>query len=313
MSKKMLAAGYFGYGNFGDELILDIFRQRLKNFEIAVLPKMAKHPAKTLFYILSSDAVVFPGGSVFQDETSIGNVLFWCYVVLAARISGKPVFLLDQGFELKKKLSVFLVKTILKNASMISTRDKSSLKLLRKLGLNPVESADAAFRAEIPREKPNYPPKKIGIIPRGNFAQWEKILSKIPKKFPGSDFEIAAVSPQDKKIAEKISKKISNGEKIKKIRRLDEMSRFLKNTDLLIAAPFHAVLCAAASGTPFIAVGYSAKIEKFLAETGLENRLAERMPEDLKLLYKKPLNPNFYRMLEESSFQIFLNLLQNRK
>ena len=311
--KKIFAAGYFGYGNFGDDLILSIFAKRTKKlFKVNTIPKMKLNPIKTLWRIFLSDAVVFPGGSVFQDETSVRNVFFWSFLIFIANIFGKPIFLLDQGFELKKKISVLLVKFSLKKAAMISTRERYSLSFLQKLGLNPIESADEAFHEEINRtKKPEYPPKKIGIIPRGNFKEWEKILLKIVDKFPQAKFKIAKLSPVDKTISEKIAGDFGNIQPIF-IKTLDDMKNFLNASDLIVAAPFHAIICALISGTPFLAVNYSSKIEKFLSENGLKERLIEGNAEIPRKFQKDFPGITNSRIVEESSFQIFLNLLKHK-
>ena len=89
---KFLLAGYFGFGNFGDEAILkyavDILRYYYKESEIKIItqsPYLAKKQyglkgiyrfdiKQVLFSIKECDFLIFPGGSILQDITSVKSI-----------------------------------------------------------------------------------------------------------------------------------------------------------------------------------------------------------------------------------------------
>ena len=96
---KFLLAGYFGFGNFGDEAILkyaiDILRYYYKNSEITILTQNTLYAKKILgvngIYrfdmknvikgIKNCDYLIFPGGSVLQDVTSVKSILYYLLLV----------------------------------------------------------------------------------------------------------------------------------------------------------------------------------------------------------------------------------------
>ena len=91
---KFLLAGYFGFGNFGDEAILkyavDVLRFYYKDAQIEIItqsPYLAKKnlnaqgvyrfDSKALIKAIKScDYLIFPGGSVLQDVTSLKSILY---------------------------------------------------------------------------------------------------------------------------------------------------------------------------------------------------------------------------------------------
>jgi len=306
---KIFAAGFFGYGNFGDELILKIFKERVPaEFIVSHVRRMVRRPVQTFLCILRADCLVFPGGSVFQDETSVGSALFYCCLLLTAQIFKKRVFLLDQGFEIKNPFLKYLLSCILKNASMISARDEASFHALKKLGLKPLRSADSVFQIQTDRRKVRFPPEKIRIIPRGAYGIWEKIIHQTKEKWPRASYEIAVMSADDLPLARKISER--NRIRQTKILRIRNINEITESADLLILAPYHSVLCAFTGGVPFIAVPYSAKIKNFLLENNLKENIFTSNIND-NIFKKTSAAGNYCKIAEESSFQIFLNLLKS--
>lgn len=305
MLKSILAVGYFGYNNFGDELILSIFTERLVDYKIRVVKKMAFHPIKALIEILKSDAVVFPGGSVFQDETSLRSLLFYSTVIIVASCTGKPVYLLDQGFEIQRRFSRILLSQILRMASLISVRDESSAQILQSIGLNPLKSADCAFSINDMKTRTLAPPKTIGIIPRGKLSVWKKILVDCENQYKAPEYVFAVLSRKDIKTAEKLA----GNKKIEVINTLGQLRLFFKKCDHLVLGPYHAVLLAYAGGAKFIAHDYSKKIKNFLRDKHLEKKIYRRGG---GLAFEVEETGNSYSecITEEAAFQIFVNLLK---
>lgn len=310
-AKKIFAAGYFGYGNFGDEIILEIFKKRVpREFSVSYVRKMVRRPLQTLLGILQADCLAFPGGSVFQDETSPWSALFYSCLIWAAQALKKPVFLLNQGFEIKNQTLKKFLSSTLKNASMISTRDEASFRTLKNLGLNPLRSADSVFQVQIDRKEVQVPPEKIGIIPRGNYEIWKKIIRLTKEKWPRATYKIAVMSHGDLTLARKISEKNHlDLSEILHFTCIKEITEFLETADLLLLAPYHSVLFAVLSNIPFMAVPYSIKIENFLRENNLKENIFISEIDDA--VFKKKVIPiTHYRIAEETSFQFFLNLLK---
>ncbi|PKM99854.1 MAG: hypothetical protein CVU78_04175 [Elusimicrobia bacterium HGW-Elusimicrobia-2] len=296
MTKTIFAAGYFGYGNFGDELIRDIFTSRMSAWNIAYIPRMKTKPLSAFISIVKSDAVVFPGGSVFQDETSTLSLFVYASVIFAAALLSKPVFLLDSGFEVRKPLNKALLRLALKLTAFISVRDTASFELLRAMGLSPFKSADCAFSLKNFPCRQLVPPETIGVIPRRKTGEVKEAISLCQKKWPGAKFKFAVFSPGDMPSARRLA---GGGEPVL-IKDMPGVGKFFAGCDFFILTPYHSLLLAAVSGADFTAVTYSAKTANFMKDMDKLSSTNKRNRSELP------------RIAEECAFQIFLNLLKDK-
>ncbi|MBU2528619.1 MAG: polysaccharide pyruvyl transferase family protein [Candidatus Omnitrophota bacterium] len=296
MTKKIFAAGYFGYGNFGDELIRDIFISRMSAWSISSIPRMKTKPLSVFLSIAKSDAVVFPGGSVFQDETSTLSLFFYACVIFASALLSKPVFLLDSGFEVRKPLNKAILRMALKLTAFISVRDSASFELLRALGLNPFKSADCACSLKNFPCRHLVPPKTIGVIPRRKTGEVKEAISLCQKKWPGAKFKFAVLSPGDMPSA----RYLAGGGGGVLIKDMAGAEKFFAGCDFFILTPFHSLVLATVSGADFTAVTYSDKTANFMKDMDKLSSPNKRNRAELP------------RIAEECAFQIFLNLLKDK-
>ncbi|MBA3065024.1 polysaccharide pyruvyl transferase family protein [bacterium] len=311
MTKRIFAAGYFGYGNFGDELILDIFNLRMSGWRVTRVKRMKTKPFAALMAIINSDAVVFPGGSIFQDETSSLSLFFYAAVIFAAALAGKPVFLLDSGLEVKKPLNKVILRMALKLAAFVSVRDSASFALARTLGIKPLKSADCAFSLENIVSRGLFPPKTIGVIPRGNGIRgtFQKAIELCGKKYPEAEFKFAVLSGKDLPLAKELGR--VRGLQPLIIKNRNHMEKFFGECDFFILAPFHALVIGASSGAKFAAIAYSVKVTNFLTDMGMESCIFPG-DESMNFLENGKNQARRMRIAEECAFQIFLNLLKDK-
>src|SRR5688572_18301017 len=163
MAVHLLLAGYFGSGNLGDDAMLLGFVHSLgEGFEITVLsggpeetfrnyglrsvPKMDMKEVDQA--IKKCDALVFPGGSIFQDVTSLRSVAYYSQLVKKAKSARKRVFLLGQGVgPLNRFLGKRMAASAFNAADVIAVRDPGSAISLKNLGVkgNIRLTADPAF------------------------------------------------------------------------------------------------------------------------------------------------------------------------
>ncbi|RYI07421.1 MAG: hypothetical protein EON48_14545, partial [Acetobacteraceae bacterium] len=161
---RILLAGYLGSGNLGDDAIMAAFAETIGRYGVECsalsgnpeetyrLHHVAGVPRKDMAAvekaIQAHDALVFPGGSIFQDVTSVRSVAYYAKLVEMAKKAKKRVYLVGQGvgpvnsfFGKRWTLQAF------RSADGVAVRDPQSLEALRTLGLKtPVRTtADTAF------------------------------------------------------------------------------------------------------------------------------------------------------------------------
>ena len=143
---KAAILGYYGFGNLGDELLLQaciniLGRHGISREEIIVL---SNNPMETsnnfhvdscnrwrirevIHAFMMSDSLVLGGGGLFQDVTSVKSCIWYWGIVRLAKFLGCKIIALGQSFgPLKSKLSLMLTRNALNSCSVIHVRDEPS-------------------------------------------------------------------------------------------------------------------------------------------------------------------------------------------
>ncbi len=175
--KRFLVAGYYGFGNAGDEAILAALlaelRARLPNVRVTVLsggPERTRslHGVEALSYLdvnalkeaaASADVFVTGGGGLFADYWPVGQedlfsqrhfgVLYYAMLPLLSRALGKRSAIVGAGVgPLTSDDGRSLTRLAFSECDRVAVRDRESLAVLESLGA-PTErvavTADLAF------------------------------------------------------------------------------------------------------------------------------------------------------------------------
>lgn len=295
----LLLAGHFGCGNLGDDAIMLGFVEQIgREFDITV---MSGAPEETFrHYGLRSinrkdasafvqelertDALVFPGGSIFQDVTSVRSVGYYAGLIRRAKKQGKKVFLVGQGIgPLTRFFGRRAAASALNMAEIIVVRDPQSPTTLKELGVKvPIRvAADPAFLLPVPKESEDGgfkvgDRKTVGIAPRptgelnktqvqvfGDFARMlyqnncVPVLIEMDHKFDGP-------------LIVEIGK--AQGGKVPDIRKMNtpmQVQGRLQRMDAVVAVRLHAGILATTVGVPTLMVAYDPKVTAFAKMLGI--------------------------------------------
>jgi polysaccharide pyruvyl transferase CsaB len=295
LSAKLLLAGYFGCGNLGDDAILMGLSQGLKDEDVEMV-LLSGSPDETYrqYGIRSAprkdikvideeikrcDVLVFPGGSIFQDVTSVKSPAYYSTLVTKAKKAGKRVVFLAQGVG---PLTSFFGKrfavTAFKAADDIVVRDPGSLQTLRDLGIKtPVQvAADLAFLMPPPIERPDSQSfavgnmKTVGIAPRP-FGKHTKTIIQLFGDLARMLYQsgqmpvlIEMDHNDDRNLIAEIGK--TQGGKVPDIRKLQtpmQVQERMARMDAVIAMRLHAGILATTVGVPSFMVSYDPKVAAF--------------------------------------------------
>ncbi len=191
---KLLIAGYHGFGNCGDEAILQAMVTNIRalpiDLEITALsnkPDFTKTEYNVnsvqrfslfavLGAILKSDVVLSGGGTLLQDGTSTRSLLYYLSIIKTAKLFGKRVMVYANGIgPVNGARNRRLVKKVLSSVDVITLREKLSEADLRSIGVTrddvtvtadpaftlksvSAENAESIFKAE------NIPLNKGGMV-----------------------------------------------------------------------------------------------------------------------------------------------------
>lgn len=190
-TKIILVVGYFGDGNFGDELLLDTLLKKLRSIK-GVMPIVAafnnevevakKHNVVTVSlqdkYAVAQatalcDAVIVGPGGLIDDSAEVDPVGFfeargtysYLYPIMLAQMNGKKTYTLGLGVKEFSKLEAQRTVNMLFNRmDWIGVRDEYSANVLRNSDISDVKSfADMAFTYDGVRYANHQKNKVLGI------------------------------------------------------------------------------------------------------------------------------------------------------
>jgi polysaccharide pyruvyl transferase CsaB len=198
MERRVLVAGYYGFGNTGDEAILAALvaalRARRPSDRLVVASgdpgqTRQRHGVDSVFWrdplalseeVRRSDLVVIGGGGLFQDYAGIerdtlltprhGGVTYYAGPAVLAAVSKTPYVLHGLGFgPLETEEARRIVRAVAGGAARISVRDAASRALLEDLGIDGARvevAADPAFLLAAEHVRPEDVLIGMGIEPR---------------------------------------------------------------------------------------------------------------------------------------------------
>ena len=109
---RPLLCGYYGEHNLGDDALLEALIEQLpKHWQPLItahdqsqvqaryqLPTVQRRGLATVLRALGRcDGLVLGGGSLLQDSTSLGSLIYYSCLIISARLQRKPVLLWGQG------------------------------------------------------------------------------------------------------------------------------------------------------------------------------------------------------------------------
>jgi polysaccharide pyruvyl transferase CsaB len=151
---RILVLGYYGFGNFGDELILSAVQDELASvnceavfavnqpgqYPSPVCPRhvlVDRHDLRAMrAAIRACDHVMLGGGGLIQDATSWRSSLYYLGIPLVASICKKGLISYAQGVgPVRRRWIRRLVSTVFGRMILIDVRDEASRDLLLACGI----------------------------------------------------------------------------------------------------------------------------------------------------------------------------------
>lgn len=150
----VVMSGYYGFGNAGDEAILQSIHQNIETCGDTSITVLSNDPEDTkrrygyhavnrfgLFPVIKSlkncDALVSGGGSLLQDHTSTRSLIYYLMIIYLTQLMGKKVMIYANGIgPVRKNINRRLVRHIVGRADVISLRDDASAQELKSMGID---------------------------------------------------------------------------------------------------------------------------------------------------------------------------------
>lgn len=341
-TKKILISGYYGFDNFGDDAILQVLAESLKeideNFEVTAI---SNNPEKIkqnygidsvkrfdfkliISKMLKTDLFISGGGSLLQDVTSFKSLLYYLFLIFIAIFFGKKVYIYAQGIgPINNKWGRILTGFALKRVAVVTVRDKKSQDFLSDLGVNSVLTGDPVWGINIPeKDEPLLEKSRVNVgiqLRSWSTLSSDKIASIIKALntcFDVNNTNFILISLQDSldlettKELEFLMKTINPEMHTNLVSDLsvNNAINLISSLDYLVAMRFHAVMVSLKAKVPTMAISYDPKVEILSKEFDIPYIKLDDFNQE-KLYY------NLSKMLNDKDTQIerIINILSKKE
>lgn len=287
---KVVHSGYIGSNNAGDEILLRSLLSLLDTMDPDLdVVTLSKNPTETTEmhgvkaihrYALvrlmrelgQADLLISGGGSLFQDQTSVRNVLYYAGILCLGRITKTPTFLYAHGIgPVRRKRLQRLIAWVVNQTHTVTVRDETSKRELQKWGVRKVIHVlnDSVFLLTPSFDETRVRTNKIALSLRDaspltdDVKELAQVFDKLVDRGKTLLF-IAMHSPQDYELQTTIlhhMKHRTNVEVLHINATLEEKWAAFSSVDYSIGMRLHALIFSAAQGKPFIPISYDPKID----------------------------------------------------
>ncbi|MDX2065480.1 MAG: polysaccharide pyruvyl transferase CsaB [Fimbriimonadaceae bacterium] len=290
----MLLAGYIGCGNLGDDAIMLGYAEELRKHNVEARTTSGRPEETSQVHGVSAiprrsmaafkealaevDALVFPGGSIFQDSTSVRSVFYYANLVKLAKKAGKRVILTGQGVgPLRTGCGRSLTARAFESADYIAVRDPASKELLQQIGVKrPIAvTSDSAFLLEPPPMGEDTAGfnvgqmRTVGVAPRplGKGIDVVGLMGEFCRMlFQSGTMPVLISMDREHDVALIQAIEDRAGGKIPDIRKVEsptDIQRRMARMDSVVAMRLHAGILAATVGVPSLMLAYDPKVTAF--------------------------------------------------
>ncbi|MDR1472451.1 MAG: polysaccharide pyruvyl transferase family protein [Synergistaceae bacterium] len=214
-SFDVLLAGYFGFGNLGDELLARSAVERLSDMGISPgrVAMLSGDPgaSEASFGVRAFDrwgarsvsealdmsrSLLLAGGGLFQDSTSVRSCVYYWGLARMAGWKSRPVWALGQSVgPLSSRLSRYLARDALSRCEYLAVRDAASSGALDVMGVPHEIMPDMVLALPVPEvSAPNSNVVLVNIRPCAGGAESGLSVAKAACACRAAGMELAYVA-----------------------------------------------------------------------------------------------------------------------
>lgn len=291
---RVLLSGYYGFGNLGDEALLEVIvrriRARFPEVEVEVLsasPSLtaaaygvigtARWPWKSVRAAVErADVVLSGGGGLLQNATSLRSLLYYAGIVRAGIRAGRATMIFAQSVGPLDRLGRLVVSRFCRGLRRATVRDERSRELLHALVPDtPIErTADPVFLYDPEASETDLSAEGLGPE-SGAYAVVS--VRKIPAFKEGATAIARAVDrlaqehgvrsaflplggATDAEVSTEIIRTCRSAPVLLPECSLAKAAAILRGARVAIGMRLHALVLAARFGVPFLAIAYDPKV-----------------------------------------------------
>lgn len=291
---RVLLSGYYGFGNLGDEALLEVTLERMRaRFPSARLEVLSASPQLTASQhrvettlrwdwrevraaIARSDVVVSGGGGLLQNATSTRSLLYYAGILREAIRRRRKTMLFAQSVGPLDYWGRLIVRQFCKGLNRATVRDDRSQRLLRELlPSTPIEqTADPVFLYDAADESVDLSSEGLGpesgpyaIVSVRNSAALRDARSVVARAVDrlGRNHGIRSAflplgGAADAAASTDVIRLCKSNPVLLPECTLRTAASMLRGARVVVGMRLHAVILAARYAVPFVAIAYDPKV-----------------------------------------------------
>ncbi len=297
---RLLLSGYYGFGNFGDEALLQVIVSQLRTrhpyVQIDVLsakPEITAHELRVdatprwdskaiRSAIERADVVLSGGGGLLQNATSLRSLIYYTGIIRGAVRAGRKTIIFAQSIGPLDFWGRTVVRETCKGIAGATVRDDRSQALLSSLlpSVRVERTADPAFLFDAAEELidlsaeglgPQSDPFAIVSVRKANGMK-ERIdlmARAVDRLSEQHDLRVAFLplgGASDAEVSTMVIRKCRTAPVLLPEASLARATNIIRRAKVLIGMRLHALILAARHGVPFLAIPYDPKVTSFCVD-----------------------------------------------
>ncbi|HYL26285.1 MAG TPA: polysaccharide pyruvyl transferase CsaB [Candidatus Nitrosotalea sp.] len=291
---RVLLSGYYGFGNLGDEALLEVILDRMRRrFPTARLEVLSATPRATAAAhrvettqrwdwrevraaIGRSDVVLSGGGGLLQSATSLRSLLYYAGVIREAIRARRKTMVFAQSIGPLDFWGRLIVRRFCNGLDRATVRDARSQALLASLlPRTPVErTADPVFLYDLPADEVDLASEGLGsesgpyavvsVRKSPAFRDGREIVARVVDRLAQRHNVRAAFLPlggaADAAASTEIIRACASSPMLLPECTLPKAASILRGAHVVVGMRLHALILAARYTVPFLAIAYDPKV-----------------------------------------------------
>jgi polysaccharide pyruvyl transferase CsaB len=296
---RFLISGYYGYGNLGDEALLDAIVSGLRRrYPSAPIDVLSSDPAATTARldvestqrsdisavrraIDRADVVLSGGGGLLQNITSLRSLLYYAGIVRAATRARKRTMIFAQSIGPLNRWGRLIVRAWCSKIDAATVRDERSRQLLASLlpNVRVERTADPVFLLD-PASQPLYlraegldGPGPLVVVSvrrwQGHDATATLLAAVVDRLANEHGAQVAFLplgGPGDADASTSVIRRAKSAPVLLPDYPVHQAAQVFARASLVIGMRLHALILAARAGVAFTALPYDPKVSSLLED-----------------------------------------------
>lgn len=291
---RILVSGYYGFGNLGDEALLEVIVSQLRTrYPYAQLDILSAKPEETAHdlrveatprwdakavrrAISRADVVLSGGGGLLQNATSLRSLVYYAGILRAAVRANRKAMIFAQSIGPLDFWGKTIVKECCKGISAATVRDARSMELLSSIlpSLQVERTADPVFLYDAPEEDVDLSAEGLGpqsdplVIVSVRKAAGMKdrldVVARAVDRLSQTHGARVAFLPlggaPDAEVSTIIIRKCKSAPVLLPECSLPRAANIIRRAKAVVGMRLHALILAARYAVPFLAIPYDPKV-----------------------------------------------------